>query len=156
MKLIEFISPKAIILELKSNDKKGVIEELVKIIKSSYAPKRFPINKIVSACLIREKLGSTGLGNGVAIPHAKITYTNKIVGAYGYSPRGVDFNALDGGLVHFIFLLLSPTNDNENKHLQALKSIVYNIQQPNFTKFLKNIKTIEEAKELFGEFEFKG
>lgn len=152
MKLTDFISRKAIIPQLKFKDKKGVTRELVQIIKDAYGLEKLQINEVVESILEREKVGSTGLGGGVALPHAKSEYIKTEVGAFGRSIGGIDFSAVDGEPVYLIFLILSPSNEPKS-HLLALQMVVRAIQQPNFCRFLKNAKGSKEIEDIFKEVE---
>jgi PTS system fructose-specific IIA component/PTS system nitrogen regulatory IIA component len=77
---------------------------------------------VVASLLRREELGSTGIGRGVAIPHAKSTAVNRVIAAIGRCPNGVDFDGLDGEPVHLIVLVLSPP-DRPGDHLRAIERI---------------------------------
>lgn len=152
MKLTEMISRKAILPSLKATDKKGVIQELVKAIKTVYSPDKFQTKEIVDAVMEREKLGSTGLGHGVAVPHARTPGLKTVLGAFGRHPRGIEFNALDGEPVHLVFLIISPAAAPE-EYQRALKCVMEAIRQPNFGRFLKNASTSKEIEETFREAE---
>lgn len=152
MKLTEMISRKAILPNLKATDKKGAILELVKAIKTVYGPEKFQVKDIVDAVMEREKLGSTGLGRGVAVPHARTPALKTVFGAFGRHPRGIEFNALDGEPVHLVFLIVSPASAPE-EYQRALKCVMEAIRQPNFAKFLKNASTAKEIEETFREAE---
>ena len=150
MKFSDFIIKSAVIKELKAGDKKGVVKELVETIKSAYNPEGFKINEVVDLLMRREKIGSTGIGNGVAVPHAKMDGLKSVLGALGRSSRGIDFNAIDGETVHLIFLILAPSN-NAEANLQALQRVSQAIKRANFCKFLKEAKDTKEIMELFTE-----
>ena len=152
MKLTEMISRKAILPNLKATDKKGAIQELVKAIKSVYNPEKFQTKDIVEAVMEREKLGSTGLGHGVAVPHARTQGLKTVLGAFGRHPQGIEFNALDGEPVHLVFLIVSPASAPE-QYQRALKCVMESIRQPNFGRFLRNAATAKEIEETFREAE---
>jgi nitrogen PTS system EIIA component len=142
MKLLDFLDPSAITLDLKSPAKKEALSELCQLLKSS--DKIADADAVVDALLAREKLGSTGIGQGVAIPHSKATSTQKTVAALGVSRRGVNFESLDGEPVHVIFMLLSPSSAN-GEHLKALSRISSLLKDRAFRQTLKNAKTVEEV-----------
>ncbi|MFA5032511.1 MAG: PTS sugar transporter subunit IIA [bacterium] len=127
MKIMDFLCPEAIIVDINATDKKGAITEIVEVLKTLNKIKNS--SEVVDTLLQREKLGSTGIGQGVAIPHSKIDSLTKqssspsgIIGALGISRQGINFDALDGGIVHLIFLLIcSPENSGE--HLQAMACV---------------------------------
>ena len=95
----------------------------------------------------REELGSTGIGNEVAIPHGKINMNEKIVGAIAISPKGVDFNAIDGKPVKIFFTLLTGA-DSTNLHLKILAKISRLLMDEDFRKSLLNVCSKEELKNL--------
>ena len=103
------------------------------------------VGETVGVILEREKLGSTGIGDGVAIPHGKMKGLSRILCAFGRSKKGIDFDAVDGKPVHIFFLLLAP-EDSAGLHIQMLSRISRILRDPSFRKRL-----IEEGddKELF-------
>ena len=152
MKLTEMISRKAIIPTLKATDKKSAIQELTKAIKSVYSPEKYQVKEIVDAVMERERLGSTGLGSGVAVPHARATGIRTVLGAFGRHAKGIEFNALDGEPVHLVFLIISPVSQPE-EYQRALKCVMEAIRQPNFCRFLRNARAAREIEETFREAE---
>jgi nitrogen PTS system EIIA component len=91
--------------------------------------------KVIEVLQQREKLGSTGIGDGLAIPHGKISSLDEIVVAFGRSKKGVDFDSLDGKPVHIFFLLLAPEN-SVGQHLKALARISKMLKTANFRQKL--------------------
>ena len=152
MKLTEFISKKAIIPVLKAVDKKGAIQELVQAARKAYDGERFVVPSIVDAIVQREKLGSTGIGGGVGVPHAKLEGIKNVIGAFGRTSTPMEFNAVDGEKVSLIFLILSPPSKSE-AYLKALQKIMSSLKKPNFVKFLKIAKTTKDIEEIFREVE---
>jgi len=120
MKIMDFLSPDAITVDLKATDKKSAIVELVEILKSTRKVKK--ADEIIEVVLEREKLGSTGIGQGVAIPHGKTDALQDQAGVLGISKKGIEFNSLDGEPVHIIFLLVGPV-EIAGQHLKALSRI---------------------------------
>ena len=120
MKIMDFLSQDAIIVDLKSTDKKSAIIELVEILKDTKKVKK--TDEIINVISEREKLGSTGIGQGIAIPHGKIDVLQKQIGVLGISHKGIEFNSLDGEPVHIIFLLVGPV-EVAGQHLKALSRI---------------------------------
>jgi PTS system nitrogen regulatory IIA component len=98
----------------------------------------------------REKLGSTGIGQGVAIPHGKSDATQNLVGALGVSKRGVEFEALDGEPVHVIFLLVAP-HESQGQHLKALSRISRLLKDKFFRQALKEAKSVQEIEKIIKE-----
>ena len=103
MKIRDFLCQQAVTANLQSQDKKGVIEELVDLlIKAGVVEKRTKA-KIIETLMAREVLGSTAIGQGIAIPHGKCDHIDKLTGAMGVSKSGVDFDSLDGEPVYIFF-----------------------------------------------------
>jgi fructose-specific phosphotransferase system IIA component len=122
MQIMDFLSKKAILTDIKSTSKEEVIKEMVDfLIEVSDVEKRNR-NKLIDALMSREALGSTAIGQGIAIPHAKCDCVDKLVAAFGLSKKGVDFDSLDGELAYIFFLLVAP-QDSAGPHLKALARI---------------------------------
>jgi len=122
MKIMDFLSKKAIITDIKSTKKEEVIKELLDaLINAGDIEKRYR-NKLIESLMSRESLGSTAIGQGIAIPHAKSDCVNKLVAAFGLSKKGVDFDSLDGEPAYIFFLLVAP-QDSAGPHLKALARI---------------------------------
>ena len=122
MKIMDFLSKKAIVADIKSTKKEEVIRELVDaLIEADDIEKRYR-NKLMEALMARESLGSTAIGQGIAIPHAKSECVDRLVAAFGISKKGVDFDSLDGEPAYTFFLLVAP-QDSAGPHLKALARI---------------------------------
>jgi fructose-specific phosphotransferase system IIA component len=122
MKITDFLSPNAILTDIKSTKKEDVIQDLVDtLIASSDIDKRNK-NRLMEALMLRESLGSTAIGQGVAIPHAKCDCVEKLIAVFGLSKKGVDFDSLDGEPAYIFFLLVAP-QDSAGPHLKALARI---------------------------------
>jgi nitrogen PTS system EIIA component len=132
MKITDILKQESIIENLVSTDKASTLEELSIFLKS----KGLVSNKenLLNALMEREKLGSTGIGENVAIPHAKISEINQIITIFGRSKEGIEFDSLDKKPVHFIYLVLAPANSS-GQHLKVLARI---------SRLLKN-KSLREA-----------
>jgi mannitol/fructose-specific phosphotransferase system IIA component (Ntr-type) len=152
VKLTEFIPKKAIIPVLKAKDKKGAIQELVQAARKAFDNERFVVADIVEAIVQREKIGSTGIGGGVGVPHAKLDGIKNVIGAFGRVAAPIDFSAVDGEPVTLIFLILSPPSKGE-AYLKALQKVMTALKKPNFIKFLKGAKTSGDIAEIFKEVE---
>lgn len=122
MKIVDFLSKDAILTDIKSVKKPDVINELVNALIDAGEIEKRHSAKITEALLSREALGSTAIGQGVAIPHAKSEYVTKLVAAFGLSKKGIDFDSLDGEPAYIFFLLLAP-QDYAGPHLKALARI---------------------------------
>lgn len=122
MQIMDFLAKKAIVADIKSTKKEDVIRELVDaLIASGEIEKRFR-NKLIDALMGREALGSTAIGQGIAIPHAKCDCVTSLIAAFGLSKKGVDFDSLDGEPAYIFFLLIAP-QDSAGPHLKALARI---------------------------------
>ena len=132
MKITDILKKEHIIENLVSTDKESTLDELSSYLKS----KGLVTNKenLLNALMEREQLGSTGIGENVAIPHAKISEIDQIVTIFGRSIKGIEFDSLDKKLVHFIYLVLAPVNSS-GQHLKVLARI---------SRLLKN-KSLREA-----------
>jgi PTS system fructose-specific IIA component/PTS system nitrogen regulatory IIA component len=98
----------------------------------------------------REELGSTGIGKGVAVPHAKHECVQGLVVAFGRSQKGIEFSALDGQPVHLVFLLLS-SKDVSGQHLEALARVARLVRDDRFCRFLREAKSRKELADILLE-----
>lgn len=120
MKITDFFGPDAVVADLKSTEKRAVLAEL-----SAPLAGRFPgfaQEQLLAVLEERERLGSTGIGEGVAIPHGKLAALPTLVASFGRSVEGVDFEAIDGKPTHLFFALFAPEN-SAGIHLKALARI---------------------------------
>jgi PTS system nitrogen regulatory IIA component len=132
MKITDILKKEFIIENLVSADKASVLEELSLFLKSKgLVPEK---ENLLNALMEREKLGSTGIGENVAIPHAKSSEIDQIVTIFARSIKGVEFDSLDKKPVHFIYLVLAPEKSS-GQHLKVLARI---------SRLLKN-KSLREA-----------
>ncbi len=117
MKISDFLNAELIIAELQGKTKKQILEELVAHLSAQRDS--IDADELLRVLIEREKLGSTGIGNGIAIPHGKLNGLDNIALVFGKSTDGIDFDAIDGKPVHLIFLLVAPAN-SAGVHLKAL------------------------------------
>jgi PTS system nitrogen regulatory IIA component len=120
MKLLDILAKEALVPALAATDKEGVLSELAEALVA--AGKLSGAASAVQVLLERERLGSTGIGEGIAIPHGKLRDLQGVVAAFGRSLPGVEFESMDGAPVHLFFLLLAPEN-SASAHLKALARI---------------------------------
>jgi PTS system nitrogen regulatory IIA component len=113
VQLADIFRPEAIVLGLKHRTKPGVIEELVHhlVVLGHLTPETE--KSVLQMLLAREKIGTTGLGNGVAVPHCRSSVTEDFIGVVGIDRQGIPFEAVDGEPVSFVFLLLAPLDRRE-------------------------------------------
>ena len=142
MKITEFLSKECIKIGLKSKSKKDVLEELVDVLVA--AGKVTDKKKVMQVLLEREDLGSTGIGQGVAIPHGKTDDVTNLVAAFGLTKEGCQFDTLDGDPVNIFFLLLAPYNAS-GIHLKSLAKISGLLKDKYFRKGLVNCASADEV-----------
>ncbi len=150
MKLCDFVVADAIVPELSVGSKEDAIRAMVASLCQAGSVKAEDEEGIVAAILKREELGSTGIGNGVAVPHTKHASVDKLVATVALAPSGVDFASLDGEPVFILFLLVSPP-DRPGDHLRGLENISRHLRNQNFCKFLKQSTTREAILDLLRE-----
>jgi PTS system nitrogen regulatory IIA component len=131
MTLTDLVAPSAIVPALKVNNKKQVIQEL-----AARAAELTGQRAIFEILLQREKLGSTAVGNGVAIPHGKLPKLGRLFGLFARLERPIDFEALDGQPVDLVFLLLAPEAAGAD-HLKALARVARLLRDPEIARKLR-------------------
>lgn len=139
MALTDIVSPDAVIPALKVNNKKQTLQELAAAAAALSGQDERAIYDILSQ---REKLGSTGVGNGVAIPHGKMPKLQELFGLFARLERPVDFEALDGQAVDLIFLLLAPEGAGAD-HLKALARIARQLRDEDVAQKLRQSRDAE-------------
>ena len=155
MKITDFLREKAVSISLTATDKEGVIRELVRLLVKAGEIKPTDEEKLVPILMTREGLGSTGIGQGVGIPHGKSNCVRELVGAFGLSRRGVNFDSLDGEQVHIFFLLVAP-EDSAGPHLKALARISRLLKDRFFRESLKEVKEEKQVLRILQQEDQKG
>ena len=145
MKLAEILSPDCIRLDSDATSKKRVLELASQVLADT--DEALSQRQVFDCLIAREKLGSTGLGQGVAIPHARLAGLDRTIGVFLRLPRGVDFDAPDGVPVDLIFALLVPKESTE-EHLQVLASIAHHFDSKGSGDALRVDITPEKAREI--------
>ena len=141
MNLLEILSPKSILVDLQGETKEEIIKDLVDALElGEVITDR---DKVLQAVLEREKIMSTGIGDGIAIPHGKSDAVVRLAAALGTQRRGVDFESLDGEPGYVFFLLVSPANVS-GPHIKALARISRLLKNDEFKKKLIEAVTPEE------------
>lgn len=120
MRVTEFLQPEAVLPELTSSTKSEVLRELAHAL-ARMAP-QVPAERLWQVLDERERIGSTGMEKGVAIPHGRLPELTGLVACFGVSPQGIDFDARDGRPSHFFFALVAPES-SAGLHLKALSKI---------------------------------
>ena len=142
MTLMEILSGKSVIVGLKGQTKREILEELVDALE--VGDKITDRDKVLEAVLYREEIMSTGIGHGIAIPHGKSEYAMSLGGVLGIKSEGINFDALDGKKTYIFFLLVSPL-DVSGPHIKALARISRVLKGENFRQRLIDIRDHEEA-----------
>ncbi|MDP2355058.1 MAG: PTS IIA-like nitrogen regulatory protein PtsN [Beijerinckiaceae bacterium] len=136
MSLHDLIDSDSIIASLKAPTKKQALQELS---ERASAVAGIPAREIFDALLQRERLGSTGVGGGIAIPHGKLPRVERMLGVFARLERPIDYEALDGEPVDLIFLLLAPESAGAD-HLKALSRVARSLRDPSLTARLRATK----------------
>jgi mannitol/fructose-specific phosphotransferase system IIA component (Ntr-type) len=150
MKLSDIMVTEALVPELTATTRDEAIAELVDALVAAGALPKADGDAVAKAVLAREAQATTGIGKGVALPHAKLKGIRKPIGAIGRSAEGIDFNALDSKPVYSVILLLS-CPDDPDAHLQAMETIFRHVQRDIFRKFLRQSETVEAIADLIQE-----
>ena len=150
MKLSDIMVGEAITPELIATTRDEVIAELAEALASAGAIPATKTAAVIEAVLARESQATTGIGKGVALPHAKIKGLKHPVGTIGRSSAGVEFSALDAKPVYSVILLLS-SPENPDEHLQAMEAIFKHVQRDMFRKFLRQSESREAIVDLIQE-----
>jgi PTS system fructose-specific IIC component/PTS system nitrogen regulatory IIA component len=138
----KIFSPKSIIVNLESEEKDELFEEMVQSIHVAFP--EVDREEALTALREREKLMSTGIVHGIAVPHGTCASVKGCVGALGISRGGIDYNSLDGAPVNIVFMLLCGTKDNE-LHLEVLKKIAEVLKNPEFAANLFDKTSAEDV-----------
>ncbi len=120
MKIAEILSPEMVIPQLRGESKADVLGELAQCLCRAHPEVVF--DRLLGVLNERERLGSTAIGDGIAIPHGKLRGITQILGVFGRTTRGVDFDSLDGNPTNLFFLLVAP-EDSASLHLKALARV---------------------------------
>ena len=150
MRIMDFLNKNAVIVDLESKDKEGIIKEMVASLVSSKAISPSQEDNAVKVLLEREELGSTGIGQGIGIPHGKSSEIKELVAAFALAKEGVNFESLDGEPVHIFFLLLAP-EESAGPHLKALARISRLLKDKFFRDMLRNAKNSKELVKIISD-----
>ena len=144
MKIVEFLRADAVIADLSGQTGQAVLAELCRPLAAS---QKLDPQRLVDTLLDREKLGSTGIGEGVAIPHGKVPGLPGLMASFGRSVAGVDFRAIDGRPTHLFFTLFAPEN-SAGAHLKALARISRIFKNPAFREAILRAPSAGEVYRL--------
>lgn len=144
MKIVEFLRADAVIANLSGQTGSAALVELCRPLA---ATQKVDAQRLVDTLLDREKLGSTGIGEGVAIPHGKVPGLPGLMASFGRSVGGIDFRAIDGRATHLFFTLFAPEN-SAGAHLKALARISRIFKNASFREAIMNARNAEEIYRL--------
>jgi PTS system nitrogen regulatory IIA component len=148
MKINELLRREFVLEQLKAENKRDALAELVGVF--SQAKMNLDSEAMLHVLLERERLGSTGIGDGIAIPHGKLPELAEMVVSFGRSREGIAFDAMDGKPVHLFFLLMAPEN-SAGQHLKALAKISRMLKDANFRKNLLEAEGEEDLIRIITE-----
>jgi len=141
MKIADLLNPAAITADLKATEKNDVLSELTEaVLKVEPGLDRDEVLRVLKE---RERLGSTGIGDAVAIPHGKLRDLNKLLISFGRSRQGVDFDSMDGKPAHLFFLLIAP-EESVGVHLKTLARISKLLKSPAVRRRLLEAESVED------------
>jgi PTS system nitrogen regulatory IIA component len=144
MKIVEFLRADAVIANLSGQTGPAVLGELCRPLA---ATQKVDPQRLLETLLDREKLGSTGIGEGVAIPHGKVPGLPGLMASFGRSTQGIDFRAIDGRPTHLFFTLFAPEN-SAGAHLKALARISRIFKNPGFREAILKAPGAEDVYRL--------
>jgi len=148
MKITDILSSDMVVADLKGTTKPDILNELAKALAAKY--KEIKLSELTAVLAERERLGSTAIGDGIAIPHGKLRGVTKIIGAFGRHAEGVDFDSLDGGPSQLFFVLVAP-EDSASLHLKALARVSRLLKESSFRSRLLAAKDADELYSLIKE-----
>lgn len=148
MKITDFLNVQTVIPTLVSREKNAVLREMADWLAASHP--FLDKKKVLDVLLDRERISTTAIGEGVAIPHGKLPGVDRVLGAFGRSGEGIDFASLDGRPTHLFFVLIAPENAAAD-HLKALARISRLLKDEAFRRRLMEEKTSQEIFQAIAE-----
>jgi nitrogen PTS system EIIA component len=147
MKILDVLNKEAILTDLQAKDKIGILNELVTPIARITGVDQ---NDIVRVLMERERLGSTGIGGGIGIPHGKLRNLDKLILGFGLSRRGVDFESMDGYPTHLFFLLITPEHATD-LHLKLLARVSRLLKKEPLKEMMMKAASADEIIAIISE-----
>ncbi len=147
MKIMDYLNEEWVIPDLKGTDKPSILKELSGVLVK---PCQASAEELVQVLLDREKLGSTGIGEGIAIPHGRLKKLKKFYISFGRSVKGVDFDSIDRKPSQLFFLVMAPENSAVD-NLKLLSRIVTLLKEPSFKKRLMEAPSTKELFQIISE-----
>jgi PTS system nitrogen regulatory IIA component len=151
-RMSQVLIPKAFTVLSPDADKRAIVQSLADALVKAKRIAPEQAKTVVDEAMKREAVGSTGIGHGIAIPHCRSPLTKEIVCSFGACHEGLDFDSLDGELVHSVFLLLTPP-DLKEQHLGLMKQFASQIRKEHFCEFLHQVRDAQALHDLLVEFE---
>jgi len=144
MDLSTLVRPERVLLGSKAQSKRALLTEMAGLLTS------MDTDLVLEVIMAREKLGSTGMGHGVAIPHGRLQGLNTPAVVVAIHEEGVDFDAIDGAPVHIVVMLLVP-DDEDKAHLKLLAALARLLQQPHVRRALLQARDAQAVVDLFAK-----
>jgi len=148
VKITDFLNVQTIIPALAAREKNAVLDEMAGWLVSYH--RQLDKQKVLNVLLEREKISTTAIGEGVAIPHGKLAEVERVLGVFARSPEGVDFASLDGGLTYLFFVLIAPESAAAD-HLKALARISRLLKDEAFRRRLIEGQSSQELFNIIAE-----
>lgn len=148
MKITDFLTAETVIPALTAREKNAVLKEMARGLVANHPT--LDEKRVLEVLSERERISTTAIGEGVAIPHGKLPGVERVLGIFARSREGVDFASLDGGLTHLFFVLIAPENAAAD-HLKALARISRLLKDSTFRSRLIEGKTRQEIFEIIAQ-----
>jgi PTS system nitrogen regulatory IIA component len=141
MKLTDILHPSACVIEMGARTKREALRELSTALSASF--EGVDAKELLGLLLERENLGTTAMGDGIAIPHARLESLDRLLGGFGRSRAGIDFDSIDGKPTHLFFLLVAPGKEG-SAHLLTLARLSRLLARPDFREHLLEVEGVDE------------
>lgn len=148
MKILDIVSPGGVLGNLRAETKEGVLREMAEAAAAGVPS--LSAQDLTSILMERESLGSTGIGDGVAIPHGKVPGLNRLVAVFGRSPTGVQFHSIDGKPAQLFFLIVAPEH-SAGMHLKALARVSRLLKGARFRQDLLAARDVDDLRRILRE-----
>jgi mannitol/fructose-specific phosphotransferase system IIA component (Ntr-type) len=152
MQFSKLVKKKNVFTDLEGDDRETAIREMVGRLKENGELPEDSVDEVIDGLLAREKLGTTGIGKKIAIPHVHYDGIDKVLVSVGHSSRGIDFAAVDGDRVRVVFLIISPS-DQKDRYLEALRWVSSIARDEYNNKLLMGAASPASFLELFQDIE---
>lgn len=152
MALADHLCEESVCMNVKAGERDEALRELLENLAEHSKLPQDQVEPSLEALLAREKLGSTALGKGVAVPHARVEELGETLVAFGYSEEGIEFDALDGQPVQYFFLIIAPEEEHE-EYVALMGRISQLVRDHDFRRFLEAARRREDVVELVSDME---